>query len=295
MDNLDLDNLTLDTDYNSDIEPSKMQTNFTLIKDSKTYNLIVKNKSKTIDINVRRVMVSTSYEGIFTFEDFWSTSKAFYFYEKLEDIHKVLVQKIHENNVEFGEVEDKFHLKFTFCFETEKKQAVLQLNKANEGNFSKLVEDLCKTVISNSETLKEIQSKQKDDNLRDENQKQVNKNYEEVLSKHNEKFEKLQELISIQSKKIENLEKKKEEEEKLIKSQENLISSYENELDGLKYSKIVKNKDIELVKKWIDSTNYNKVHFKLLYRATEHGKKAKDFHPRCDEKVNKIINKYIIL
>ena len=52
-----------------------------------------------------------------------------------------------------------------------------------------------------------------------------------------------------------------------------------------KYWKLGEEDEIELIKKWIDSTNYNKVSFKLLYRATEHGKLAAFFHSRCDNKV----------
>ncbi len=60
--------------------------------------------------------------------------------------------------------------------------------------------------------------------------------------------------------------------------------------DGLKNSKIVNIGEVELIKKWIDLANFNKVSFKLLYRATEHGKSAFEFHSRCDNKVRYIIN-----
>ena len=58
-------------------------------------------------------MASADYEGIFTFDDLRETAEVFYFYRKLDDIYKVLVQKINEKNVEFEEEEDKFNLKFT--------------------------------------------------------------------------------------------------------------------------------------------------------------------------------------
>ena len=78
------------------------------------------------------------------------------------------------------------------------------------------------------------------------------------------------------------------EEKEIINAQENGTSLQGNSVDELKNSKIVKNDEIELIKKWIDSTD-NKVYFKLLYRATEHGKHVDDFHRRCDNQVRYII------
>jgi hypothetical protein len=260
-------NSTPDRVNNSFNESSELQSNFTLTKVSMNYNIVMKNKLNSIDINVRRVMESANYEGKFTLEDLKETADIFFLYRKLEDVYKVLVQKINEKNVEFEEDEEGFNLKFTFCLDCEKIQAVLKLNKVKEENLSKLVEDLCKTFLSNSETIKELK---------------------EIITAQDKKLEKFQEIITNQSKKIEILEKNmKKEEEKSIKSQENVISIQDNSLDDLKNSNIVKNEEIEVIKKWIDSSNYNKVCFKLLYRATQHGKAAKDFHSRCDKKVGK--------
>ena len=107
------------------------------------------------------------------------------------------------------------------------------------------------------------------------------------LSTSEEKLEQFQEIIISQDKKIEILEKNtKNEEEKFIIRQENIITVQDDFLDDeLKNSKIVINEENELIKKWIDVTKYNKVFFKLLYRASEHGKSAKNFHSRCDGKV----------
>jgi hypothetical protein len=274
-------------------EPSNMQSNFSFSKGSMNYNLIIKSKPKTIDINVRRVMGSANYEGIFTLEDLKETAHVFYFYKKLEEIYIVLVQKLNETNVDFEFEEDKVNLKFTFSVDSQKMHAILQLNKGTEENLPRIVDDVCKTVLANSEAIRELQGKHKDGNLPEGNPIQLNyadlisaldKKYQEIIANQENKFQK---IISALGNKIEILEKNmKNQEEEIINIQENVISIQDNPADELKNSKIVKNVERNLIKKWIDSTNNNKVSFKLLYRATEHGKLNKDFHTRCDCKVS---------
>jgi hypothetical protein len=61
-------------------------------------------------------------------------------------------------------------------------------------------------------------------------------------------------------------------------------------MKGIEYSEILDKEEIEQIKKWVDPTDYNNVYFKLLYRATEHGKEANDFHRRCDNMVRYIFH-----
>ena len=60
-------------------------------------------------------------------------------------------------------------------------------------------------------------------------------------------------------------------------------------LEGLEQSRIIKTDEVEQIQNWIGGVDYNKVSFKLLYRATEHGTSHSDFHSRCDNKVRLII------
>jgi hypothetical protein len=210
-------------------------TTFTLIKNSLSYLLTSKVKTQTIDINVKKVMGTSNYEGIFTFDDLKATGKVFNCYENLDEIHQDLLKKLNEEKVEFNEEEDKFTLKFDFSFESRKKEVVLKLNKSTEGDLGKVIEEMGEAILTSTEYIKELQANN---------------------AKHEEKIAKLEEYIK------------------------DVHPSFK----GLEYSKIVKKEDIELIKKWIDEKNITSIHFKLLYRGTQHGKEGKDFHSRCDNK-----------
>jgi uncharacterized coiled-coil protein SlyX len=222
---------------------------FTLIKNSVTYLLTFKLKTQTLDIIVKRVMGFSNYEGIFTLDGLKALERVFYFYENLGEIYQDLLKKLDEEKVEFIEEEDKFNLKFDFSFESRKMQAVLKLNKINEGDLGKAIEDMGEVILNYSEFIKEL--------------------HEKIANQNNK--------IAYQDEKI------SKQDEKIAILEENIKVLY-NSFKGLQFSKIVKKEDIELIKKWIDEDNFNKVDFKLLYRATLHGKEAKDFHRRCDKK-----------
>ncbi len=90
---------------------------------------------------------------------------------------------------------------------------------------------------------------------------------------------------SIEKIKLETAEKFARLEKMILSLQSELKLLKKNGGEAIEYSQILQVDEIEQIKKWVDPTNYNKVYFKLLYRATEHGKAAKDFHSRCDNKV----------
>jgi hypothetical protein len=246
-------------------QPSKMQTHFTLTKGSRTYNLILIIGAKAIDIKVRRVTRRENYEGKFSLNNLWDISDVFYMFHTLEDAHKDLVQKITEERVDFDEDKDRLNLLFTFNVNSANIDAVLQLNKGKDENVSLQVDELCETFLSNYEAIK---------------------GFQKTVSAQEKKIEKYEKTISAQGKDLEELHviiSSLQLELKLLK---------ENGMKGLAYSQILEEEEIQQIKKWVDPTNYNKVHFKLLYRATEHGIGVNDFHRRCDNKVRYINNTY---
>jgi hypothetical protein len=187
-------------------------------------------------------MGTSNYEGIFTLDDLKALDRVFYFYDNLGEIYQDLLQILAEEKVEINEEEDKFNIKFEFQFRSKKMQAVLKLNRSNEGDLGKAIEDMGEVILNNTEFIKELQQQ---------------------IAKQDEKIAK--------------------QDEKIAMFEDNIKVIY-NSLKGLQFSKIVKKEDIELIQKWIDEDNFKKVDFKLLYRATLHGKEAKDFHRRCDKK-----------
>jgi hypothetical protein len=69
-----------------------------------------------------------------------------------------------------------------------------------------------------------------------------------------------------------------------IKKLEEKFDSYKAKSKSLKKSVIISKHDIGLIKNWIDEKNYEKLKFKLLFRASKHGRTSNEFHNRCDNK-----------
>jgi hypothetical protein len=234
-------NTTSNQDNKCQIQKTS-DTTFTLIKNSVTYLLTFKVKTQTIDINVKRLLATSNFEGIFTYDDLKALGRVFNFYENLEEIYQDLLQKLNEENVEFNEEGDNFNLKFEFQFQSKKMEVVLKLNKTTEGDFGKVIEEMGEAILNSTDLIKELQGKN-----------------------------------AI-------LEEKNAKQDKKIATLENNIKIIFNSFVGLQDSQIVKKEDIELILNWIDEKNPTSIHFKLLYRGTQHGKENKDFHSRCDNK-----------
>ncbi len=71
--------------------------------------------------------------------------------------------------------------------------------------------------------------------------------------------------------------------EERIEKLEKLLDKSEKK-NSIENSKIVKVEDIPIIKKWIDEQQPDEVEFRLLYRSSIHGKMAKDFHQKCDNR-----------
>jgi hypothetical protein len=324
-------------------------TTFTLIKNSFSYLLSFKFKTQTININVKRIMSTSIYEGLFSIDDLKAYGRVFNLYDNLGEIYQELLQKLNEEKVEFNEEEDKFILKFDFQFESKKMEAVLKLNKSNQGDLVKVIDEMGEVIRNNTDLIKELQAKiakleersVEAGNNSDIKELQAKFGSVEVSSKSDVK--ELQAKIAIQEQRIIDMDKVllkntdiikelqakigsvevssksdvkelkekqdqrffemdkvilknteiiKELQDKISKYEEKNASKYEEKSitqeiisnDGLEYSKILKNENIQLIKKWIDEKNFTSIQFKLLYRGTEHGKEGKDFHSRCDNK-----------
>jgi hypothetical protein len=221
-------------------------TSYNLMKDSQIYLMNITYNDQNLNINVKRLLGTSSYEAVYTFDDIKQASKFFLNFDDCKEAHHELTQKFNDQSVEFTEEVDMFTLKFEFTVGTRKSEAVLKIKKRTEENLEGIVDEMGKSIITNSESIKEL--------------KMENTELKEMIYKLQGMMDSLQ------------------EEFKILKK---------NGMIGIEYSQILEREEIEQMKKWVDHTNYNKVNFKLLYRATEHGKGAKDFHSRCDNKVRK--------
>jgi hypothetical protein len=196
----------------SDNKKSKVQkiseTSYNLMKDSQTYQMKITCNDNYFNINVKKLLGTSSYEAVYRSEDLQGT--AFFLpFADLKDIHHELILKLNDQSVEFTEEVDQFTLKFDYTVGSKKSEAVMKIKKKTEENIEGIVDEMGRSIIGNL--------------------------------------------------KMENPE--------------------------IEYSQILVREEIDQMKKWIDPTNYNKLYFKLLYRATEHGKAAKDFHSKCDNNV----------
>jgi len=109
----------------------------------------------------------------------------------------------------------------------------------------------------------------------------LNKNSESDLSKVIDEISRTvlyqAELLKVSNLKISNLEERilALEKKKMCKDLDN--------------SKIVKKEEIPMIKKWIDSSNFQNIKFKLIFRASKHGKSYSSFHFKCDGKSDTIV------
>lgn len=267
-------NNTITENKNSQVQKIS-DTNYILIKDSQTYQMNITWNENNLNINVKRVLGTKTYETVFTIEDLHLAAKFFSHFEDLKDIHHEIIQKLNDQSLEFSEEVDFFTFKFEFPLGTKKTDAVLKIKKRTEQNIEGIVDEIGKNINDNSELIKDLKVKSIQQIDKIVNLEEKNSNNEVKLAILEEKNNKLEEILSKRQEIIASL---LEELRILKKNGMNLIES----------SQIVKEEEVDLIKKWIDPTNYNKVYFKLLYRATEHGKSAKEFHSRCDYKVKNI-------
>lgn len=272
-------------------------------------------------MNVRRLMGVSNYEGIFTYEDLKDISRAFYFFDNLEEIHLELIKKLTEEKIEFFELNEEegqnFLIKFDFRINFKIMDAFIKLNKSNNSDtcISKVVDDMGIILVCNSNSLQVLHTKLENNEKSIEDfenkfakqeecirsqQNQIIK-YEEKFKRYEEKFEKQNEKFSKLQEKILNLENKCGP---FIKNQKNIGLDSPDAQDGLENlnipltlindtkkcsslgienSNIIKEDEcIDLIKKWIDEINYKNIEFKLLYRASRDGLSAKEFHNMCD-------------
>lgn len=242
--------------------------------------------------------------------------KLFIFYQPMKDesisIHTNKIQIIKNSNANFTLIKDS--ISYTLFFEINTQVIDFNVRKKGgacyyEGLFS--FEDLKKAakVFQCFDGLEDIYHTLEDKLLENNDLVEFfeadekfffkfcfpfhSKTIEAVLKLNKWSNIDLMKLIDDTSKYIlRNAEEIKQLKEKIVNHDE-IIRQHEDVFkcllklklsEGIEGSKILKKEDIELIKKWIDEKNSEKINFKLLWRATEHGKSAKEFHSRCDEK-----------
>lgn len=233
---------------------------FIFKKDSLEYSLIVENKSETIDFQIFNLTQKSSYKNEFILNDLIEIAQVFTIYNNLKEIFEDLCKKLAEEDFEFFEDHYKFGLKFNFKCDFRSLDALIHLLKVNE-----IDKDLVNSKVNYDENfIKRLEEKLKIFEEKSEDQGKTLKLYDQ-------KFAQLLDNIS-------------RLEEKISQHEDSLKITKKLDDNRIENSKIILEEDIQLIKKWIDESNYNKIYFKLLYRGTENGKGAQDFHSRCDNK-----------
>jgi hypothetical protein len=235
---------------NNNSQVKKISENiFVLMRGSQTYVLNITYNDQILNINVKRSFFG--YEANYTLGELHAIENFFSKYDSLKDIFEELTIKLDAQSVEFNEEVGQFTLRFEF---------IVGLNDDTfEEVKSAFVLTLKKIPAKNMDELVDLMGKIIIGN---------NESIKELKHQTMEKFAKQEETISNLNKQCLMYE---------------VVYLNPNQLEQ---SRIVKTDEVEQMKTWIGETKYNRVYFKLLYRATEHGVGARDFHYRCDNKVS---------
>ena len=229
--------------------------------DEKTYKFIVSQNSKNLLLKLISLnsLLTIQYENEFSKNDLDKCSKFFKMFDDINDLIPEIISRIEENKFKIIMNENNFEILFYLGIKTINDFSLILQKKKNPITVDSLY-DLLNNVI------KEINE------LKIDNKKIQNENQE--LKKENQELKKENQDIK---KEIQDIKKEiKEIKDKQIKKEE--------EIEILKDSKIVNNKeDKKLILDWIKPDT--KIKFNLLYQVSRDGDRISTF-------TQKVLNKY---
>ena len=227
--------------------------NFILILILTEYNLIFKLKEKNI-------ISSKYYISKNNLDDLIKIDKQFRAYDTINEIFELLIDILNINQAFIQKKEDYLVINFLFSLPGNKKKEIiipLHIENFEQKNI-------------NDELVKKV------NDLEDKLNKEIeeNKIYKKIINENKNIINGLKEEIKILKNEINDLKNWKKEK----------IEKKEKEKEKEKESNIIKDKkEYEFIENRLKLAGNNKdIRYKLLYRASKDGDKAKTFHEKCN-------------
>lgn len=132
-----------------------------ITKGISTYTLHLNLMEKAIEFKIKKKLSPSTYEGIFTLEEFLKLHKLFYIFDSLEDIFSVVKDKINSNKFEISEDDNIFALVLIFDLDIRKQKVILKIPKNPEMNVGLILDDMANTIIALEQRIKTLEEKQK--------------------------------------------------------------------------------------------------------------------------------------
>jgi len=237
--------------------------NFYLILILTESNLIFKLKEKNI-------ISSKYYISKNNLDDLIKIDKLFRAYDTINEIFELLIDILNINQAFIQEKEDYLVINFLFSLPGNKKKEIiipLHIENFEQKNIN---DELVKKVNDLEDKLnKEIEENKIYKKIINENKKIINEN-QKIINENKNIINELKEEIKILKNEINDLKNwKKEKIEKKEKEKE---------------SNIIKDKkEYEFIENRLKLAGNNRdIRYKLLYRASKDGDKAKTFHEKCN-------------
>ena len=242
--------------------------------EGKNYEIIFSQKSNNLLIISKELnsFPSKRYEEEFSKNNLNEISKFFLLFNNISEILTELKIRIEKNNFEININENTFEILF--------KVEISNINEFNlilkrkEEDIKSIVETLCSIIKKQEEKINKLEEEKIETNIKI-------KKLQEEKNKSNNRINKLEEELNKSNNTIKKLE---EESNKKIKQLENEINDIKNPLKIFKESKILKNKEEEImISNWIKPNS--KIKFTLLYQISRDGDNIITFY-------NKVKNKF---
>ena len=265
---------------------SEHELNYDKIKYNLSLILLESNKL-ILKMKEMNSFTTSYYISINTLEDLSKIDKQFRSYDTEGEVFETLNDILNTNQALIQKSNENFSINFCFPLPGNKKKEILiplksknceQKNISNEiiKKINDLEIKLNKEIEENKENKKIIEEYKA---ITEENQKTINK-YKKIIEENQKNIIENKDIIIELRKEINQLKNDINE----LKKKE--IERKKNEEEKEKYfeSNIIKEKrEYELIENRLKITGYNKkIKYKLLYRASVDGDKAKTFHEKCD-------------
>ena len=220
------------------------------------------------------------YINNFKLIDLKKLHKQFRLYDSETEVFETLNDILNTNSAFIQKEEDKFGIVFSFPLPGNKKQEInipLKNKILKKGNLN---DEIIKRINGLEKQLnKEIKDNKEYKKIIEENKKCI----EECSNTLNELKKEVNELKNVindlRNLKKDNLENKYKEKEVInVDNKKEIVKNFDSNI-------IKEKKEYELIENRLKITGSNKkIEYKLLYRATIDGDRAKIFHDKCDGK-----------
>ena len=235
---------------------------------SKDFNLKVYQGEKSIIYNVKEIedLTDTLYKAESSLEELYNLKRVFRQFASIEEVFTLFFQALDESKIIIKKEDNKIILAFIIEFMGKKDEVNISLFP-EQAKIDDIVMKLCEKV-------KEIDIlKKENENLKKEF-KEYKNFIENTIKKELETFKNNLEFYNLEYKSSDEIKKLKEEKAKLKEIIDTNIMKY-NELNLIETG-VKKNLNKKIKK------------YTLLFRASNDGFSASNFHSKCDGKNNTV-------